>query len=61
VNAADLDPQETGSPANRLVELALPDLVGGEQEFLGFIQLVSRVGRQVEGLFESLLAEAFDT
>jgi hypothetical protein len=27
---------------------------------LGFIQLVGQVGWQVEGLFDGLLAEAFD-
>ena len=57
---ADLDPQLTGCLAHHLVELAFPGLVGGKQEFLGFVQLVSQIGRQVEGLFESLLAEAFD-
>jgi hypothetical protein len=31
----------------------------GNQELLGFVQLVGQVGRQVEGLFESLLSEMF--
>ena len=60
MQATDLDTQFAGCLAHFLVELAFPGLVGGKQEFLGFVQLVSQIGRQVEGLFESLLADVFD-
>ena len=46
VQPADLDAQLAGRLTHRLVKLAFPGLVGGEQELLGLVQLVGQVNRQ---------------